>query len=250
MANALRQYTQEVQNALEMLAHSPLASPLEVGEVGVEQERTFERRSSLTEMGVDFETRSEAVAKGFHYVSAGAVSAAVEAGGLAPVVPEGSVEASVIAKFHREGAVLLRVENATEYRIFDLGAVEGAVRRLVAKSSWDRDWILITHVIESSESLVLVSQQKEAEAEFRVGGAVGIGGIDLADANVSLTLGRRSGMAFEMVSGTRKTPLFHATRVVGGTLGPSRLRRLKKLLSPGSVSETEQALRFEPVTYH
>lgn len=227
MAKLWKRYTSEIYGGLRYLATWPPSSQVEVGDVGIFADRSFERHLSLDDLGIEATPR-----RGTEVRERGWASAKTKL--LRPVVaaaaPLGGVAAGVETEVRFEGkhATLLRAERSREYGLDRLDQVWQELLRLHEEGKWQEDWTLVTHVIRASRMVVLISKDRESKATLRLTGGAADDAGALVTARGELTILSADAMAYEERSAVDATPLYRAVRVQRRRVRGDRVKRIGK----------------------
>lgn len=210
MAAIYEQYTEEMHREFGYSATWLPNTRLSIGDVGFFHRDRFQRVTSLREMGMTAAAGSPGEPSDLEYLSANQVQLSwrTDAGVSAMSAAEAATTISVA--FGRAHAVFFQALASRVRAIRDLPALAAQLRALVDNGKWQRDYAVITEVIQTGPSVVLVSSQANARADFRVRAADLTGSCALAQAAGNLGVLSTSGVSVKVVASEGLTPLFRA----------------------------------------
>jgi hypothetical protein len=215
-------YTESMFEQFGYLATWLPNTPLALGSIGVLQGRTFVPKSSIHSFGVEFSaSNGEQNGTSLQFQSskdikvdvklAGSVSASV------PTLPAGQAGAAV--SFGAGSGVVFSARGVRIRRISDVIALEAALWDLWDRYLWDKDWVVITELVEAERASVLVSEGGYGRIELGVSGEAQAGPLDIGDLSGELSVVSSYGMHTQLVSERGLTPLFRAIRIKKSLFG-------------------------------
>jgi hypothetical protein len=212
MAPVWKSYTREIYRSLHYLAAWPPTRTLAVGDIVVFEGRSPERQLSLTDLGYDFEVRSDPDLRNRGWASNGSVRAEPMAEASSPVHPGVKVGLGLKLVFEDKHRFLLRAERSREQTMERLDQVNDEIFRLHDEGKWRREWRLITHVIQAEKTMVLLSEGRNVSADLEVSADIGLDPLSVARGQGAVKLLRSSaGLNYE--AGDNVTPLYQARRI-------------------------------------
>ena len=257
MTTSYEQYTEEMRREFGYSATWLPNAPLRIGDVGFFRRDRFERVTSLRAMGVAVPLSPPGESSDLEYLSAGHVELSwrtdAGVGSLDQIIgtaPTADASTTVSVLFGRAHAVVFQALASRVQAVRDLTELASQLRPLVESGKWQRDFAVITEVIQTGPSAVLVSSQANARADFRVKTSALAGPCVLARASANLGIVSASGVSVKIAAPNGLTPLFRACAF------RSRLRRPPKLTyrgdsEAGSGDDSPRAaeLDFGPLDY-
>ncbi|OXM59727.1 hypothetical protein [Amycolatopsis vastitatis] len=195
-------YTREIHTALGYFAAWPPGAAITLGDVGLVSGRRFRRKTSLTELGVDFAVSSPTPIGDLEYATKGSVDVSSTAGGEVP----GTAAAKVLLNFSASGATFFQASGCATQTIVNLPALG---RVLTRKHEWNRRYVVITEVVRSGPIVVLVSSERGATAELHASATPTESPL-LGAARTGLDFTVRKGFAAHLASDSGASPLFQA----------------------------------------
>jgi hypothetical protein len=218
MTTAAHQYTSELGRELRFNATWTPGMPLALGTIGViDDDNVFAPVSSLGQFGIGFKEAEpkNGTTETFSYASAGAVDIGLKLAGkpsdLAPNLP--IERAGLGIRFNREHAIIFRADGATHTRMADELPLAREVLSLIKAGIWDKDWTIVTHLVQATSTTVLVARSAGASVEFALSAGVTAGGLELLSADADARTFASRDMQLVIVAAGGMTPLFRAKRV-------------------------------------
>ena len=222
MAKAWDQYTKEMFEKFGYMATWTPGVQLELGDVGVVKDRLFTRITSLANLGISFNKREDKTEELQKHASSGSVSIVFKAAGKAPAV--GSVltqaEAGFTIEFKKSKATVYEATGCVAPMIDDQVAVGKKILELYQKGEWNKDWAVITELVQAKSATVLISNSSSAKIELSASGTI-TGTPSLADVSAQFSLAFSKDMMTSLISQSGLTPLFKARAIKSnGPIGP------------------------------
>jgi hypothetical protein len=203
-------YTREVYEKFGYFAGWLPSSRLALGDVGTFAGRRFTKLTTLADLRVPFTTDAPGAIADLEYASSGAVAVAADtdaaAGGAGPF-------AAVSITFSREGATFFQAGGCADQTIADLPGLEAALLPLCRERRWRPEYFVVTSLVSTGPTAILVSQDRGARIDLKVGAADLGGPIPVARGAGNLSVTARSGLAASVITPDGATPLFRAARM-------------------------------------
>ena len=213
-----RTYTREVFNHLKYRPTWLPGTPIEIGTVGALEDGIFRPMTSLKTLGIRFTIRLDKAADGtLDFASETGVSVALKAAGeLNPkftAVAQG--EAGALIEFSRAGAVVFQLRDVAFNRLEDQPELARAMLRLVtlgeSSNSWERDWVVITEVVEAGSATIAIASSADSKLELKASGTVAPA--SLVDASARFSVAAESQVSTKVIAQSGLTVLYRALRV-------------------------------------
>lgn len=250
MVAIYEQYTEEIHREFGYSATWLPNTQVRLGDVGFFRRDRFDRVTSLSEMGVVAAIGQPGAPSDLEYLSAGHIKFSSRTDADANPTPVTDASTTVSVLFGRAHSVVFQALASRVTAIHDLAALTAALLPLVQSGKWQRDYAVITEVVQTGPCAVLVSSQANARADFRVRVSALAGPCTLAQAATNLGMLSTSGVAVKVLAPDGLTPMFRACAL------RSRLRRAPRLTyrggddSPGSAVTTDlEGLELGPLGY-
>lgn len=189
-----------------------------LGDVGVMSGRTFQRVTSLGDLGITFQVRKGSQPIDLSHSSEGKVSIDLSGSGAAEGGPaRANAGASVV--FGSKGSFVFQATGCVEHSIEDQAKLgRDVIAKYKSGEDWDPDWVVINTVVEAKCATVLVSSSSEGKVELTAKGALPPNGLALANADAGLHLSSIQGDVLHFVAQRGLTPLFRVSRIKRGLL--------------------------------
>lgn len=160
---------------------------IQLGDIGILKRYQFERMANLSDLGISFETlmydnggKLDFSSDKNMTIKVNTNASTVEEGGLG----KGGMVLDV--NFSAEKAILLKVEGTKIMTIANqLNLAEEIERRFNKPErgdTWEKNWVVVTEVIEGKEGTIIVSEGKEGQLSLKAQGEVEPANFHLASA--------------------------------------------------------------------
>jgi hypothetical protein len=156
------------------------------------------------------------------YQAGASTRRAAGAGAKADVAGVAAVSAALEVTFSHAAGYLLGFTGAKGHRFRDVGRVRQWVLNSARSGNWEKDYAVITEVLETTATTALISEQKNTSVTLELKGSVSpviTGPINLADPAVHLTSTTWSGNGSTSEC-QDATPLYHCVRIKRKWYGP------------------------------
>ncbi len=208
-------YTKEMYQQFRYLAAWLPGTPFTLGDIGVLKGKEFTKIGNLEEHGINFEIEIDKTPADLEYASKGGVSIITKLSGA--VSPEGSslsnIDAGISANFSKENSILFKANNTTTPSIKNQIKLGEEVLELYKKGKWNKDWAIITELVESESASILISSSKEAKIDLKVAGDIGSKQLDIADAELNFQLSFSKDLSTKIIAQKGLTPLFKVSKI-------------------------------------
>lgn len=257
MAKAWEQYANEMYKRFGYLATWTPGVPLRLGDFGFVKDKLFTRIDNIESLGIAFRIRPDTTKETQKHSTAGSVSISFKAAGKAPQI--GSVlteaEAGFTVEFKRNKSTVYEAVGCVAPSIENQVEVGNAILEKFRQGEWNKDWAVITELVETDSATILISNSSNSKVELTVSGNVAPGGVSIADINAGLQVAFSKDMNTTLISQQGLTPLFKARAIKSnGPIGP--LPNVEKVSLFNSLDfETQSSaikkedLVFDLVTY-
>ena len=205
----VRQYTEEVHQALSYWATWLPNVAIGVGDCGPIDGRVFRPEATLGDFGVKFSSKRGNKPLDLHHSSQGAVSYTLQlsAGNQTiPQIPQGT--AGIEISFSKQDAVVLVVREAYEHRIANINTLRKDLFDRQASGDFPTDYAVVTHAVVAESTTVLLSSAHTAKFAASAKADFKAGLVDIANAELGLSRVAGSNLETEIVAKDGLTPLF------------------------------------------
>lgn len=210
-----KKYTRELYRQFRYYASWLPGTPLSLGDIGILQGKEFVKKTNLNNLNLDFEILEDSTPSQISHYSKGGVSISAKIAGTAPVL--GSIlseaEAGISVSFNSENSVLFKANGTYNHTIKDQAKLAESILSLYAKGKWDKDYLVITELVEADSSTIIISNSKDAKIELTANANVNLGQLDIANADIGLSPKISKDLYTEIVANKGLTPLFKLSKV-------------------------------------
>jgi hypothetical protein len=193
-------------------------TPTRLGDVGTLDDGIFRPVTSLANLGIAFSvTTDEVPDKSLDLTSATGSSVDFKLEGTTSerFKALAAGEAGAAVAFEGDRSALLQLAGARIHRIADqpqlhcdlLAAIDGDD----PAKRWQRDWVVITEVVDAATGTIIIANGAGAKMELRAAGTMASG--SLADADARFSVATKSQVGFELIAAAGLTALYRAIRV-------------------------------------
>lgn len=211
-------YVRGIDKQLGYLATWLPTTDIRVGDIGRFDGPTFVPTSSLSARGFKFKIYRDKD-KGDMKAQVGrkmtlTAKLAGDAMKLAPSIPK--AKAGVLISFSEDNSAALSLAGCIEDRIEDQEVLRDRILDLYDRYEWDKDLVVVTHVVRARKATVLVSEKGGANFALTASASAKLaGGVELGKLATGFTMASEYNSAYSFVSRSNLTPLFRAFRVTG-----------------------------------
>ena len=208
MTSPVRRYTDEIHEQFLYWATWLPSSRVQLGDVGLLQNRVFSPQTNLKDLGVPFEATQRADSMNLQHASQRDVTVTFQLSGGAqaiPDVPRG--KAGVEVAFSSASGVVFVVKDGRERRIRDLDLLGRQLLKLIEEGEVSREYAFVTHVVDAAAATVLISSSGAAKFVASANADFDAGLLDLANASVGVSRVSSRNLSTELVADRGATPL-------------------------------------------
>ncbi len=215
MSGPASQYAYELYTKFGYRATWLPGTPLKLGDVGVINDHVFTRLAGLNDLGIQWKERSDPSAEDLFYQSTSGITMAFKLAG--EPVPAGSglleAKAGVSITFERQAAVIFAAKGCRVPSIENQIAVGEEIKKLYKAGKWDRQYYVVTEVVNAETFTALVSESGGGKLELIAEGALPQGAVGLADLKANFHVARSQSMHTQTIAQEALTPLFRVRRL-------------------------------------
>lgn len=198
------------------------SNKLQLGDIGILEDGVFLKVSTLNAQGIEFEAMLRSGTTSHEYTSQGTLSLLTNAtGSTNEKEVQHSSASGIRIDFKNENSIYFRVNKAKTRGIENMVELEKEILQRQANGTWQKDWVFVSEIVHAQETLVLVSREKGASAEFEL------------DANIKKPVNLNVGvhhkmvyegkLAYKMQSDSKTTPLFKLMGIHSSWFGKDKL---------------------------
>jgi len=210
MADVRQQYTDELYNNFGYFATWEPGTIRQIGEVGEMKDNEFIRITNLKNLGIEFNVLTDEVKHDLSYSSKGSVTVTQKLSGTTTPKASslGELESGFVVEFGKEKAVLLKAIGVSTEQIDDQVALTEAIIKLYNDKKWDKKWTVITELKHAESATIIISNSANSKIEISAKGSVGNTSLNIADAELGLSVVASTGINTEIIGKKNLTPLF------------------------------------------
>ncbi|MFZ2899833.1 MAG: hypothetical protein WA004_14490 [Saprospiraceae bacterium] len=243
-------YLKQIQEQFRYRPIWPPGKPLEVGVIGKIPRGIFTNYTTIEkELGVKPEIQSTYKKDDvLEFETSGSVQTTFKAKGQGtPPNAQylGEADAGVVIEFNSGDAVVFKLKGYHTHQIMNLAEIQEAVVAKYKAKKWDKEYVLITEVIEADGATILISKNAGAKVELAANADIGGKELNIADASLGWDLKSERSMATKVIAQSSITPLYLAMSVRKSWFGPAELE-VKRSLKPEGADWDVGVLPFDP----
>jgi hypothetical protein len=218
-------YVTELHSSLGYLATWLPTSALELGDLVTANDGGLARIGHIRDHGLSFIPRPGPGRAVYEYASSGAVSISVKlAGQIMTGSSLGDAEVGFVVKFSRANAIVFEAAGCSSTTMADLASLGRSIEKRYAAGKWDRDWMLVTEIVNAKAATIIISSSQSAQADLKASGEIGTGGIRLSDVAAKLEAKHTVDIGLKIIASTPLTPLYRASGIKRSWLGGGKFR--------------------------
>ncbi|MGV8915834.1 MAG: hypothetical protein ACOH1X_10355 [Kaistella sp.] len=223
MASAQDQYTKEMYKKFGYHATWLPGVNLQLGDIGTMDNGVFTRNGNIKKQGISFEIREDKTRTTLEYYSQGGVSVSQKLSGKAapPGSVFGDIDAGIIVEFLKDKAVLFKANNTSSPSIEDAIALGKEVLKRYEAGEWNKNYVIITEILEAETLTVLISNQANTKVELKAQANIKASHFDIADAAFKFGTEIKGGLETHIIAQEGATPLFKMMGIKKGILRPT-----------------------------
>jgi hypothetical protein len=213
-----RDFANDIYSELGYRATWLPGTKVRLGDVGRIENGVLKVETTLSSLATPFETDTDAVPEGsLDYQSKSGVSVVLKAAGSLDGRFKAltSADAGALVEFSNDKAILMQLKNVTSQRIANQANLRRALLSAVVAADdqkrWQRDWVVVTDVVNAGSATIVISGGSSSRLELKASASVAPA--SLADATARLTTVIADQVSTKIVAESGLTPLYRALRV-------------------------------------
>ena len=214
MGNVHQYYLKHIADKTGYRATWEPNKPLTLGAIVKINKGVFAILSSLEKEGIPFEVLEDSSEGTLDYSSSETVQIGIKAAGQIPAA--GSVlsaaDAGFSIDFGSDKSILFQADKTKTHQINNIASIEREVIKRVGEGRWDKNWLIVTELLEADTATIIVSFSTNSKIEIKANANVGASQLKLTDASLELSVVSEKGSLFKAVASKGITPLY---RVMG-----------------------------------
>jgi len=187
---------------------------LKIGYIGKLEQGVLSIYSSLDKEGIPLEVATDFSDAVMDYTSHDSVTITTKLSGSVPTV--GSLFAAsdmgFVFRFKNKEGIVFQTNNHKVHQLVNLAAIEDMVLDKYKNGNWDKDWVIITELIEAGNATIIISNSSNGTLELKVNADTVTDKLSLTNASLALSVIREEGSTLKYIAQDGLTPLY---RVMG-----------------------------------
>ena len=215
MTKTHRQYTREMYKQFRYFATWLPGTPVELGAIVILKRNVFTQISHLKNEKIDFKIRKDETKSDLDYSSKGSVSVTTKLSGT--VAPTGSVlgelDSGISVEFGKEDAILFKANETLSPMIDNQILLGKTIIERFKDGKWDKDWVIVTEVVEAKSGTILISSSNSGKIELKVTGNIEATALDIANSELNLQSSFSKDLSTKIIAQEGLIPLFKVSRI-------------------------------------
>lgn len=217
MKAARKQYIQDLYRHFNYYPTWLPGVPLKLGDIGIIRKNEFTKISSLKNEGISFEVIEDDSKMDLDFVSEGGVSVTTKIAGGAKL-PNSSlaeIDTGFSIEFKGENATLFKLAGTISPHISDTIKLGKEIVKRYKNGDWNKDWVIITEVVQADSSTILVSNSNDSKIELKANAEIGTANLEITDASAEFSIAFNKDVSLKFITQQNLTPLFKVMGVKG-----------------------------------
>src|SRR5271169_792918 len=211
MTAASRIYLQTIYKRFSLLGSWMPNASVALGDVGVLEDGSFKRLTSLDLLGIPVKVRPGASAVDFSFTSQSGVEIQTTLSGeLASTTPLAAA-AGLSIQFSREGGFVFQAADCYIDEVEDKVSMGNAIVGLFRVDRWDSKWAVVDSLVRAGSATIVISNSSTAALELTANAPIEAS--SLARMHAGLSVKSQSGDIVRFIAQPGLTPLFRLSRV-------------------------------------
>jgi hypothetical protein len=245
MANPGKFYLSHMHDKTKYRATWDPTKQLKIGAIGKLDQGVLSIYTSLDKESIPVEISTGNPGAAMDYTSHENVTITTKLSGSMPI--SGSVleqgDAGFSFSFKSDNSIVFQTSNHTVHQLVNLAEIEHLVLEKYNSGNWDKDWVIITELIEADAATIIISNSSDGTLELKANNLGSNGAVKLTDISLGLSVVREKGSTLKYIAQNSLTPLY---RVMG--LKSAFLSSLS-MSTRGSIESALFAERLELLEY-
>ncbi len=247
-----RKYQRKIYRHYKMLTIWPIGTPLELGDIVEKVKGVYRRTSNLKEIdpSIEIAERKDVTSDNEEFDDKGSViiSAKLKGDAAIPNTSIGLNDAGALVEFESKNSVYLKAIDINYKSIEDQIGLGNKIIDLFGNGNWDKDWFIITELAQAKSGTIILSKSTDAKIEIKAKAAGTIEEIDLANAELKLSVGFNKGIGAKTIAEEGLTPLFRVSGIkfpwFGDPIFGATVKKREFHRTPKKVLEDPSIVRF------
>lgn len=214
MANPSRFYLSHMHAKTGYRATWDPTKLLKIGSVGKLEHGVLNVYTSLDKEGVPLEISSNNFGAAMDYTSHESVSISTKLSGAVPKIGStlSEFDAGFTLNFRGDNGVVFQTSNHKVHQLINLAEIEDLVLAKYDKGNWDKEWVIVTELIEADAATIIISNSNNGVLELKADTSIAAQNLTLTDVKLGLSVVYEKGSSLKYLSQHSITPLY---RVMG-----------------------------------
>ncbi|MFA6151002.1 MAG: hypothetical protein WC716_06770 [Chitinophagaceae bacterium] len=214
MSNPSKFYLAHMHNKTKYRATWDPTKRFKVGDIGKLEQGVLNIYTSLYKEGILIEMSKGSRGAAMDYTSHESVTIKVKLKGTVPATGSEftTLDAGFSFDFKGNNSIVFQTSNHQVCQLINLAEIEHAVLEKYNQGNWDKDWVIITELIEADTATIIISNSSNGILELKASANLGTGTLTLTDAALGLSVLHEKGSTFKYIAQNEITPLY---RVMG-----------------------------------
>lgn len=225
-----------IKEVLKQLNYYPTWMPgknVALGEVGILKKGEFVSVTTLEELGIPYQVFTDTTKNDFKIGGSLAKETNLGFDITAPIASKMLMDAGLKLSFgiKKEKELVFLTKGIVVHQIKNTVGIGSEIEKLYQADVWEREWKVITEVVETDATSILYTKTDNAEILIQPSVTLGKANIEILDTDLQWKIISSSGMDIEIISQEKFIPLFMARKIerVKGEI-PKRLFRARNEL--------------------
>lgn len=239
MANPTKFYLSHMHEQTKYRATWDPTKHLKIGDIGKLNQGVLSIYSSLEKEGIPIEVSIGNSGANMDYTSHKQVAINMKISGSAPLAGSALTlsDAGFSFEFKGDQGVVFQTGNHRAFQLTNLAVIEDDVLERYRRGNWDKDWVIVTELIEADAATIIISNSSNGSLELKAGINSNLQkALSLTDVQMGLSVVREKGSTLKYIAQSQLTPLYRVMGLRSAFLSG---------LSIGTRSEADRSLLQE-----
>lgn len=245
MTNPSRRYLAHMHTQTKYRATWDPTKRLSIGAIGKLEQGVLSLYTSLDKESIPVEIAKGNLGAAMDYSSHEQVTIITKLSGSIPL--DGSVlgqaDAGFSFSFKSDNSIVFQTSNHRVHQLVNLAQIEHQVLEKYNNGNWDKDWVIITELVETDAATIIISNSSNGSLELKANRNVN-GPISLTDAGLGLSVAREQGSTLKYIAQNSLTPLYRVMGLKSAFLGSLSMGS-RGMYSPQVFAERLELLEYD-----
>ncbi len=214
MNNPSKFYLAHMHNKTKYRATWDPTKRFKIGDIGKLKQGVLNIYTSLDKEGIPIEMSKGSRGAAMDYTSHESVTIKTKLNGAIPALGSAftTSDAGFSFDFKGDNSIIFQTSNHQLCQLINLAEIEHAVLEKYNLGNWDKDWVIITELVQADAATIIISNSSNGTLELKVNANIGTDNLMLTDATLGLSVLREKGSTLKYIAQNEITPLY---RVMG-----------------------------------